>query len=266
MLDETSALHGNVPQRNDEEGGKQPRLYFSPAASVWGHMGRAWTTGGRNAPRTTESITEKDYVACEKVPGTTSTPTSIMLQIGPARTTMSCGRWSAFVTTLILPPLTSGCSRVRATAAPISKSATSACRSRPICWWTSPCATISSAPVTLGRLKASSASPTTRITSSRAPLQDPQLSRHTSPQPACGFLAGVHVYLGPHPRRALAQWHVLRLWRCVAPPPPRVATSLPLTARRLSTWPTMIMTGMSATSTASPRIRPGHVIRVVILS
>jgi hypothetical protein len=31
--------------------------------------------------------------------------------------------------------------------------------------------------------------------------QDPQLSRHISPQPACGFLAGVHVYLGPHPRR-----------------------------------------------------------------
>ena len=72
-----------------------------------------------------------------KVPGTTSTPTSIMLQIGPARTTMSCGRWSAFVTTLVSPPLTSGCSRVRATAAPISKSATSAWRSRPICWWTS---------------------------------------------------------------------------------------------------------------------------------
>ena len=63
MLDETSALHGNMPQRNDEEGGKQPRLSFSPAASVWGQMGRAWTTGGRNAPRTTDSITEKDYVA-----------------------------------------------------------------------------------------------------------------------------------------------------------------------------------------------------------
>jgi hypothetical protein len=62
MLDETSALHGNMPQRNDEEGGKQPSLSFSPASSVWGQMGRAWTTGGRNAPRTTESITEKDYV------------------------------------------------------------------------------------------------------------------------------------------------------------------------------------------------------------
>ena len=63
MLDETSALHGNMPQHNDEEGGKQPRLSFSPAASVWGQMGRAWTTGGRNAPRTTESIAENDYVA-----------------------------------------------------------------------------------------------------------------------------------------------------------------------------------------------------------
>jgi len=41
MLDETSALHGNMPQHNDEEGGKQPRLSFSPAASVWGQMGRA---------------------------------------------------------------------------------------------------------------------------------------------------------------------------------------------------------------------------------
>jgi hypothetical protein len=38
MLDETSALHGNMSQRNDEEGGKQPRLFFSPAASVWGQM------------------------------------------------------------------------------------------------------------------------------------------------------------------------------------------------------------------------------------
>ena len=63
MLDETSALHGNMPQRNNDEGGKKPRLSFSPAAPVWGQMGRAWTTGGRNALRTTESITEKDYVA-----------------------------------------------------------------------------------------------------------------------------------------------------------------------------------------------------------
>jgi hypothetical protein len=67
MLDENSALRGNMPQRNDEEGGKQPRISFSPAASVWGQMGRArqtaWTTDGRNAPRTTETIMENDYVA-----------------------------------------------------------------------------------------------------------------------------------------------------------------------------------------------------------
>jgi hypothetical protein len=51
-----------LPQRKDEEGGKQPRLSFSPAASVWGQMGRAWTPDGRNEPRTTESITEKDVL------------------------------------------------------------------------------------------------------------------------------------------------------------------------------------------------------------
>jgi hypothetical protein len=44
MLDATSALHGNMPQHNDEEGGKQPRLFFSPAASVWSQMGCSWTT------------------------------------------------------------------------------------------------------------------------------------------------------------------------------------------------------------------------------
>jgi hypothetical protein len=63
MLDENSALRGNMPQRNDEEGGKQPRLAFSHAASLWGQMGRAWTTDGCNAPRTTGPMTEKDYVA-----------------------------------------------------------------------------------------------------------------------------------------------------------------------------------------------------------
>jgi hypothetical protein len=46
MLDETSALRGNMPQRNDAEGCKNPRLSFSPASSVWGRMGRPWTTDG----------------------------------------------------------------------------------------------------------------------------------------------------------------------------------------------------------------------------
>ena len=63
MLDETSALRGNMPQRNDAEGCKNPRLSFSPVSSVWGQMGSPWTTDGRNAPRTTENITEQDYVA-----------------------------------------------------------------------------------------------------------------------------------------------------------------------------------------------------------
>ena len=51
---------------------------------------------------------------------------------------MSCGRWRGFVTQPVSPPIASGCSRVRAAAAPISKSATSAWRSRPTWWWTSP--------------------------------------------------------------------------------------------------------------------------------
>jgi hypothetical protein len=38
MLDETSALHGNMPQQNDKEGGKQSRLYISPSMSVWGQV------------------------------------------------------------------------------------------------------------------------------------------------------------------------------------------------------------------------------------
>jgi len=48
MMEESPALQRDMPQRNDEEGGKQPRLSFSPAASVWGQMGRAWTTDKRN--------------------------------------------------------------------------------------------------------------------------------------------------------------------------------------------------------------------------
>jgi hypothetical protein len=56
MLDENSALRPNMPQRDDDEGGKPKRLSFSPASSVWGQMGRAWTSGDRNA-RTTEIVT-----------------------------------------------------------------------------------------------------------------------------------------------------------------------------------------------------------------
>jgi hypothetical protein len=56
MLDENSALRPNMPQRDDDEGGKPKRLSFSPASSVWGQMGRSWTSGDRNA-RTTELVT-----------------------------------------------------------------------------------------------------------------------------------------------------------------------------------------------------------------
>jgi hypothetical protein len=48
-------------------------------------------------------------------------------------------------------------------------------------------------------------------------------------------------------------WHVLRLWRYVALPPPRVAASRHFATCRPSKWPTRSMTAMSATSTASPR-------------
>jgi len=33
---EHSALRRNMPQRNDDEGGKSTRISFSPASSVWG--------------------------------------------------------------------------------------------------------------------------------------------------------------------------------------------------------------------------------------
>jgi hypothetical protein len=75
---------------------------------------------------------------------------------------------------------------VRATAAPISKSATSAWRSRPICWWTSPFATIS---VQFQRHRSqwadSRPAPQPRQPGSHARerrcRQDPHLSRHISP-------------------------------------------------------------------------------------
>ena len=62
MLDKNSALRPNMPQHDNDEGGKPKRLSFSPASSVWGQMGRAWTSGDRNA-RTTELVTSSDDVA-----------------------------------------------------------------------------------------------------------------------------------------------------------------------------------------------------------
>ena len=61
MLDENSALCPNMPQCDNDEGGK-PSLSFSPASSVSGQMGRAWTSSDRNA-RTTETVTASDNVA-----------------------------------------------------------------------------------------------------------------------------------------------------------------------------------------------------------
>ena len=60
LLDERSALRRNMPQRNDEEGGKTTRISFSPASSVWGLMGRSWASFGCDAPRTTATVTEQD--------------------------------------------------------------------------------------------------------------------------------------------------------------------------------------------------------------
>ena len=82
-------------------------------------------------------------------------------------------------------------------------------------------------------------------------------------QPAAGCVERAHgVYalcLRAALRSAIAaraplEWPVLRLWLCVAPPPQRVATSLPFAVHHPSTWPMMITTGMSATSTASLRL------------
>jgi hypothetical protein len=63
LLDAHSALRRNMPQRNDEEGGKTTRISFSPASSVWGLMGRLWASFGCDAPRTTATVTEQDYGA-----------------------------------------------------------------------------------------------------------------------------------------------------------------------------------------------------------
>ena len=63
MLDENSALRGNMPHRDDDDGGKNPRLSFSPASSVWGQMGCPWTSIGHSVTGTTEKLMEADYVA-----------------------------------------------------------------------------------------------------------------------------------------------------------------------------------------------------------
>jgi hypothetical protein len=101
-----------------------------PAADAPGQMGRPWTTAEsaamRRAPRrqsrnrtmlpssisssvsptTLPSLLSRMRNAAArgtswvvKVPGTTSTHASIIMQTGPAHTSISCGRWSASVMT-----------------------------------------------------------------------------------------------------------------------------------------------------------------------
>jgi hypothetical protein len=168
-----------------------------------------------------------------KVPGTTSTPASIMLLIGPARTTMSCGRWSAFVTTLRLAQQTDllvdvtlrhnfiGAGQIGQNQGQLRN------------------------PDHPDRIPESAAADKIRNYRDTIILRSLVIAAQTRVlSPSRRFRGAIGI--------ASAQ-SGLRLWLCAAPPPPRVATSLLLATRRPSTWPTTSMTGMSATSTASPR-------------
>jgi hypothetical protein len=209
------------------------------------------------------------------VAGTISTPAPTIVQIGPSRMSMSCGRWSASVMTPVMPLAASGCSRVRAPAAPIWKSATYEWRARPICCLTSPYAILSSALAAQGTLRVSSATLTTQIKSSRAPLLTRfativthinAIGRWLSCRHAClprdASIAISCICFSSSPtnrqtttlmsldirrtKRSFATaavssftatgaplgWHVLKLWRCVAPPPPRDAILLSLAGER----------------------------------
>jgi hypothetical protein len=237
MLDETSALRGNMPQRNDEEGGKQPRLFFSPAASVWGQMGRAWTTGGRNAPRTTESITEKDYVAFfHQFFGLTNDPALAPFANVPCRCQRYFmggeGAWDHINSCLhhasnwtcahdhVLRALERICNDAgfatthkRVLTSEGNLRADLEIRNIRVAQQTDLLVDVTVrhdfiGAGHIGQNQASSATPTTRIASSRAPLptRSATIVTHiaaTGAVPARGFLAGVHVYLGPHPREPL---------------------------------------------------------------
>jgi hypothetical protein len=232
-LDETSALHGNMPQRNDEEGGKQPRLFFSPAVSVWGQMGRAWTTGGRNAPRTTESITEKDYVAFfHQFFGLTNN-----LALAPfANVPCPCQRYNFMggegtrdhinsclhhasnwtcahdhvlrVLDRICNDASFATTHKRVLTSEGNRRAYLEVRNIHVAQQTNLLMDVTirhnfKGTNHIGQNQGQLRNPDNHPRERRC-RQDPQLSRHISPQPACGFLAGVHVYLRPHPRRALA--------------------------------------------------------------
>jgi hypothetical protein len=161
MLDETSALHGNMPQHNDEEGGKQPRLSFLPCSVSVGTDGPCMDDR-RPKCAAHHGVNHREGLSCllpsifrkkirvAKVPGTTLNINSGLHHASNWNLRNNVLRaldliWNdvGFATTHKLR-----CSRVKATATQISKSATSMCRSRPICWWTSQSVTISKAPVT----------------------------------------------------------------------------------------------------------------------
>ena len=254
-----------------------------------------------------------------KVPGTTSTPASTMLLIGPAHTTIVVVlllflQKQNLANAIYLFGLGTLLSCIAGVGAQLVFATT---HKRVLTSEGNHCAdheirnirvagqtdllvdftvlTMSKVQVTVGRLEASSTTPTTRTTSSRAPLptRSAIIATHIAAtgmwlfcRRAClpraastatlDFLhiqqTGRRLFRGPWEpvtsrtarsfvtvaassssnTGAPSGWHVLMLWRYVALPPPRAATSLPLAARRPSTWPTMIMTGMSA-STASPR-------------
>ena len=134
-----------MAQRNDEEGGKQPRFFFSPAATVRGHMGSAWTTGGRNAPRTTESITEKDYVAfVHQFFGLTNNPALAPFANVPCpcqRKFMGGeGAWD-HINSCLHHASNRTCANDHVLRA-LERICNDAGFATTICWWTSPCATI----------------------------------------------------------------------------------------------------------------------------
>jgi len=312
-----------MPQRNDEEGGKQPRLSFSPAASVWGQMGRAWTTGGRGAPRTTEAITENDYVAFfHQFFGLTNNPALAPFANVPCpcqRYFMGGeGAWDHINSCLhhasnwtsahdhVLRALERICNDAgfatthkRVLTSEGNRRADLEIRNIRVAGHTDLLVDVTVRHnfkgtghngQTQGQLR-NPDNPDHILESAAADkirnYRDTyRRNRHVAFLPACMSTSGrnhgellrliffisnkqAEDYFDGISRTARSfvtvaassssktgapsGWHVLRLWRYVVLPPPRVATSLPLAARRPSTWPTMIMTGMSATSTASPR-------------
>jgi hypothetical protein len=137
---ERSARRRNMPQRNDEKGGKQQLSLFLPCRFSVGADGQRMDVrqtqsvvhhgdnhgGGlccllpsafhkQPCPCSFLSLSRMSNVAARNtswvviVAGTTSTAAFTMLGIGNARTTMCCGRLRAFVRTQVSPPNTRWC-------------------------------------------------------------------------------------------------------------------------------------------------------------